>query len=693
MAVGFSADEPGPARFTRSAFILGSVGFAASVAGIHRGWLLGPASAATASESCGWVSWEMEHGLARDAFSSKDAELRADGYRLVRVSGYGNGNEPLLTGIWEFRPTADHIVELALPRGNFKDRNRRHQRNGYRLLAVDGFSLNGGADRYNGIWERSPGSPRFELGIKAQPFRDKMALGDGYRLVDVSGFELNGSPRFAGLWRKDGPTSAIADIEMSETDFNSRVGALENEGLLPVDVSAYQVAGATRYAAIWTKFSAAIGVHTLLDSASLDLERDARRYRGQRPVMVDAYPRDRQAAYQTVWRRDGITDADEDKLVAAVEDYRSQYDIPGLSLAFAKDGRLVYARAFGFADPPPNPDTSDAGYYTKPVTVHSRFRIASVSKPITATAIMRLVEDERFALDDKVLGPFLDREKRPPLLGTRYGSTVDWDSDEAAWLRAVTVQHLLEHTAGWPNDWTPNPMNVASSLDREGLVEHVINNSIDGRTFALEYPPGYVYGYSGFGYLLLTQIIEVVSGMSYEDYVTSYVIEDVDSTLEMALQTGSHENEVSYYGNEGSIESWLVWRRAGGGGWVGSAIDLVRFMTRVDRQDTRTDAISPDSIDRMIQRTTASMEDDDDNDYAKGWILDPESAIGSSLGVDYWHGGSLPDVRSVIARKKVDESVYCWAACVNTNRDPQWEMRKWFDLMQGGAGWPCLDLF
>ena len=75
--------------------------------------------------------------------------------------------------------------------------------------------------------------------------------------------------------------------------------------------------------------------------------------------------------------------------------FMSKYQIPGATLAIAKNGRLVYMRAFGTAD--------QAG--TEATQPYHTFRIASISKPITSVAIMKLIENGSLSLSDKPFGP------------------------------------------------------------------------------------------------------------------------------------------------------------------------------------------------------------------------------------------------------------------------------------------------
>src|SRR5262249_32440341 len=111
--------------------------------------------------------------------------------------------------------------------------------------------------------------------------------------------------------------------------------------------------------------------------------------------------------------------------------FMSKYSVPGISVAIAKNGQLLYAEGFGYA----NKDTREK------TTTHHLFRVASISKPFTAVALMRLVEERRIRLFDRVFGP-------ATLLGTDYGHP-----PFKRYVDEITLQHLMGHTAGgWAND-------------------------------------------------------------------------------------------------------------------------------------------------------------------------------------------------------------------------------------------------
>src|SRR4029078_12657012 len=106
----------------------------------------------------------------------------------------------------------------------------------------------------------------------------------------------------------------------------------------------------------------------------------------------------------------------------SVIDLMKKYNIPGGAIAFVRDGKLIYARGFGYADVEKK----------TPVEPDALFRIASVSKPITSAAVMTLIEDGKLKLDDRV-SPLIAHLTPAP------GATVDprWE--------LITIRHLLDH--------------------------------------------------------------------------------------------------------------------------------------------------------------------------------------------------------------------------------------------------------
>ena len=182
---------------------------------------------------------------------------------------------------------------------------------------------------------------------------------------------------------------------------------------------------------------------------------------------------------------------------AVIQQFMAMHEVPGMSIAIAKEDRLVYANGFGLADTVEN----------EPVTVQSRFRIASISKPITAVAVLRLVERGDLRLSDRVFGA-------QGVLGAAYGTQPYNDHVEE-----ITIENLLAHTSGgWMND-DSDPMFLNPEMAHAQLISWTLDNQ------TLGHPPGTNYAYSNFGYCLLGRIIEKLTGERYDDAVRRLVLQ------------------------------------------------------------------------------------------------------------------------------------------------------------------------
>jgi CubicO group peptidase (beta-lactamase class C family) len=306
--------------------------------------------------------------------------------------------------------------------------------------------------------------------------------------------------------------------------------------------------------------------------------------------------------------------------------FRSRYGVPGLSVAIAFHGRLLYEEAFGMAD-------TEAGERVLP---SHRFRIASVSKPITACAIMDLVERGHLALDARVFG-------RGAVLGDDYRR-----GPYKQYVEEITIEHLLTHTSGgWANDAT-DPMFHQPALDRSELIAWAID------ALPVTSAPGSSYAYSNFGYCLLGRVLERLTHASYEDHVRQRILSRC-GVQNMAIAGNSLAErlpgEVRYYGQ--GLESPYIMnvrRMDSHGGWVATAGELVAFVTHVDGLST-PNILRRDTIARMVTPSAANTG------YARGWSVNRLN--------NWWHAGSLPGTQSILVRTATG---FGWAALANTRR-------------------------
>jgi len=319
--------------------------------------------------------------------------------------------------------------------------------------------------------------------------------------------------------------------------------------------------------------------------------------------------------------------------------FMSAHSVPGLSVAVAENGQVVYQRGFGFAN-------RNTGEMVTPAHV---FRIASVSKPITSVTLFRLMEDGRLTLEDTVFGA-------NGLLGNGFGSP-----PYRQWVEDIRIKHLLTHTAGgWQND-DADPMFRNPGMNHRQLIAWAIRN------LPLEHAPGEHYAYSNFGFCILGRVIEKLSGVSYEQYVRDNILNRCGVTgMRIAGNTLAERapDEVAYYGAGGQNPYGMNVRRMDShGGWLATARDLAAFASHVDGHAPGRNILNPASIREMTAASPAN------SGYAKGWCV--------NRFPNWWHTGSLPGTTTIMVRTA---SGFCWAALANARENPD-KTREAIDAM------------
>jgi CubicO group peptidase (beta-lactamase class C family) len=475
----------------------------------------------------------------------------------------------------------------------------------------------------------------------------------GYRLVHVSGYEVAGAERYAAIWERRSGPEWEARHGMTAARYQDEFDALVARGFRLVQVSGYSVAGQERYAAIWERSAGeAWSARHGLTSQAYQSAFDDHVRRGFRLARVSAYTAGGSERYAAIWHAagDGGEGGAIDGRMAA---YLAQQGLPGLSLAIAKDGRLVYARGFGHADA--------AG--AERVDAAHRFRIASVSKPLTAIAILRLVEQGRLSLRKKVFG-------RRGILGEQYGLR-----PYGKRLKKITVRHLLEHTSGFSSEGG-DPMFAHFDLDQHALVSWVLDNQPP------RFKPGKGYAYSNFGYLLLGRIIEQVTGLPYETFVTSELLTPAGiGSMQVAGDTLADRapGEVAYDDPWGWAYAMRVSRMDAHGGWIATPSDLLRLLVRVDGSPSKPDLLSPASLARMWSGSAANPG------YGLGWML-----LSDGVG----HNGAMPGSLAFLVQRD-DGFAFAVLANGRPDGDPYgFELKAAIeDAIAAVESWPGDDLF
>lgn len=391
----------------------------------------------------------------------------------------------------------------------------------------------------------------------------------------------------------------------------------------------------------------------------------------------------------SVWTVNGLDVPELSSFDTTMQSFMQARNIPGGSLAVTRGSKLALARGYNFS-----PDPSNSA-----VQPTSLFRIASISKSITGTAIMRLVQDGQ-----------LDLTRR---LGDILTLTPPANQSADPRLADVTVRHLLQHLGGWNSQITFDPMfsdlRISDSL---GIPLPISRDSI--ATYMMGQPlqstPGTQFAYSNFGYSLLGKIIEVTSGLSYQEYVHQMVFSPLNITRPRLARTRRQfqlDNEVNYHSLNNGFSvfdrfgtqvpspygAWNIENMDAHGGWLASAVDLVRFASTFDNP-LASPVLNRPSIDSMFglpENVLAADYEPGSYYYANGWqVRDYGDGMRNT-----WHDGSLPGTSTLLVRRRDGLN---WCVLFNQRDDASGLSYADIDgLLHSAANsvarWPDHDLF
>ncbi len=280
------------------------------------------------------------------------------------------------------------------------------------------------------------------------------------------------------------------------------------------------------------------------------------------------------------------TDASRDQAIAMAERFAATLvgaeKIPGLSVAVVISGRRVWAESFGLANIE----------QATPVQNDTRFRIGSISKSLTATAVALLVEDKKLGLDEPI---------------SHYSTLFAGKGDN------ISARQLLLHRSGIPH------------YAGDDFVQHT---QYDSMTDAMDkywdkpllFTPGSRFGYSSFGFNLIGAVIEQLTNMTYVDFVerritrplnlASMVPDRIDAIIPQRTAFYRRDKDGNLL-NAPAVNNSDLWP---GGGYLSSATDLARFGDAV----INGDFLSPDTLTTLLD-ASENAKDASSPGYALGW--------------------------------------------------------------------------
>lgn len=337
-------------------------------------------------------------------------------------------------------------------------------------------------------------------------------------------------------------------------------------------------------------------------------------------------------------------------------------------------GRLVLARGY----------STSTDLAVQPTSL---FRIASLSKSVTAAAIVKLAQDGKLSL------------------ATPVTSILDITPTDSRW-STITLWKLLQHLGGFDRDVSGDPnfkdvtisrtLGVPMELQHADVIKYMAGQKLD-------FAPGTKYSYSNFGYLLAGRVIEKVSGLSYADYVQQKLLTPLKiKRMALGWSIAKHSGEMPYDSQytgttvlDGSGKvvaapygSFSMRTQDANGGWIASAPDLVRWAKMFDAPST---VLNSTSLGRVWSKPSTGVNPDGWY-YGLGWQIRPTTG---GTGRNTWHTGSLPGTYSLLVRTSGGLS---WAAVFNRRDDPSGKSYGDIDAAMwtaanGVTTWPTHDLF
>ncbi|QDT90149.1 serine hydrolase [Gimesia algae] len=668
-----TAEEPelqlqlNPLIYQRQITRLGKQGFAATDLSVYEGQR-SERFALLGVKQKNPKDWKAFHGLDEKQLEVKLKQQATEGYHPLVISGYEKRGEPRFAVILQKAVDANHILKHSLSSDQLQSTLKSLKEVGYAPLQLDGYTVNN-QTFHAGIWKKQndtvwEATCQIPLNQFQNTFDDYTSK--GFQLVDLCGFVENGTAVYHAIWSKASGSQWMCQFNLTAEEFQKTNQKSLADDFQLINLDAYSINNQPLFTGIWQKVMPENRVEIPLWKSP------------------DAIP---------------MTGLDQKELASldeAIKDFLMLHNPPGVAVAVSYRGRLVYARGFGYADK----ETKEL------VQPDSQFRIASISKPITAVAIMQLVEQGKLKIDSRVFDVL--KQYRRPLSQKNIDPR----------LKDITIQQLLNHTAGWDREASFDPMFRSIAFAKQvgkpapAEIDDIIRIMLEQ---PLDFKPGERYAYSNFGYCLLGRVIEEVSGQSYEDYIQQTICKPLhmnETQLGKTLLDGRKEKEVKYHSTRegGSVfaanlrkqvsspyGTWYLEAMDSHGGWISSAPDLLRFATAFNIPD-RCPVLSAPTISKMLERPPGLAGFNDqgkpkDAYYACGWMVRPIDTAGNS---NQWHAGSLEGTSTLLVRR-LDR--INWAILFNSRQGVDEKrlsslidapMHTWINRIER---WPAKDQF
>ncbi|MCA1567620.1 MAG: serine hydrolase [Acidobacteria bacterium] len=511
------------------------------------------------------VAQEARWNLDTNQFKAAFDEMAGKGFAPTVVSATGTTSHPRFAVIFE--PAPNGIIPRTLVNINqqtFDQENSDARARGEMLRSVAIYGSPGSNRLYGATWCPNSGKVNWNVFTDLDLATDQQIFDAMISQRGRPSFTARSSDgRYASLYQDDSVGSSAAVSELNSAQYQQKINELTSQGFFPLCVQAGgSPASQARFTAIF-----AVGEDILPRKFSVTGE-----------SLPELKPLD--DLMELGMKKSGTRAA---------------------SLALAYKGRVIHARAYTWAEP------------DYPLTQPgSLFRVASVSKAITAMTAVQLIDQGKMKADD-LIQPLL---KLTPPPGKSFSGS--------GWVDQIKVTHLLNHLSGLYHT-DPNVEDVAAAFGHSDNFTLTKEEFISFALCDMKFQPGGpvptgVDNYSNTGYTLLGMFIAAKTGMTYEQAVKTFLFKPLNITTARIGKSLAQERapgEVFYHSTSFTVgKSRVTSERPmvatqygtggemflldGGGGWIISAADFARLLAALDRSPANPIFSKPETTQTLF---------------------------------------------------------------------------------------------
>ncbi len=530
------------------------------------------------------VQWVSFRDLSSSAFSSHFTKLKNKGYRIVDADAVGGR----YSSVWHKSDGRGWYKYRDMKSSTYHKRWTNLKNRGYRPIDVDAY-YKGNALRYSGIWIKNTENYKWASfrNLTDAQFKDRFKeyRKKGYMPIDVEGYVVGGKLRYAIIWVENRDKLQWAERRnMSASSYKKKWTEYKAKGFRPIDFESYKKGKTQYYAAIWVKNTNRRRWASYRDMTKLGYANRWRtlRDKGYRLIDFERYNTSKGYRYAGIWRQNGNRINWKYRVAVdnKVKEYKDKNKTPGISVAVAKGGKIVYRRGFGYSDVKRKRVAhSETVYYT-----------ASVGKSIGATLAMRMKEKLGFDIKKKTRS-FI------PAMPSHH---------------THTVEQLLSHRACVLNKPSPEPknqynsaMSAAKTIWKSPLLSSCTPKIGTGST----------YKYSNSAFTLLGAVLETRGKKNIVQLLQYYLAKPLglESLRAEYPLTANYDRSERYVGKK-KIEKWSrensSWKVLAGGMEM-HVVDLARLGIKLKKGQVMSKAT----------RTVMWTAPDKTQNYGLGWVI------------------------------------------------------------------------